>query len=458
MEVSYRRDLNHNYMILENDRITGQEYMVRMIEQNRIPELLEFQVRKMNGRTYLYYEITSRQPVAQIYEGRALRSQDIRNLLTGVRDGLDKARQYLLDGRDLLLDPEYLYMDPDTRKIQLCYVPYSGQDEDNTFLKLAEYILKHLDHGEKAAVDLGYALYNQSVRENFSLTEVIKLLLQEDIRKENEVQNREILPERQEKENKEQSADRKSTDRPPKTGKRTKKEALRQETAAAALQKQRKRRAWLAACLGAAAGLVVFGAVVYFGELDLTQTGGLAFLLLAIIWLIYSSLKGKEKRGKWMDEADGEELDEEEAYLEALMQEGLEMPEATEDQYKEKDEEEWEELDGATRCLTETERGRSFRLVSLEADKYGDILLDKQKLLVGKRKEQADIWLKDPSVSRLHARLEQEGESCFVTDLNSLNGTFIEGQRLMPNERREARDGMRISFAARHYRLKIREF
>ena len=58
MEVSYRRDLNHNYMILENEKITGNEYPVRMIEQNHIPELLPFQLRKMNGKTFLYYEIT----------------------------------------------------------------------------------------------------------------------------------------------------------------------------------------------------------------------------------------------------------------------------------------------------------------------------------------------------------------------------------------------------------------
>ena len=59
MEVSYWRDFNHNYMVLEKNEVTGEEYMIRMMEQNHIEELLRLQVRKMNGKTYLYYEITS---------------------------------------------------------------------------------------------------------------------------------------------------------------------------------------------------------------------------------------------------------------------------------------------------------------------------------------------------------------------------------------------------------------
>lgn len=42
----------------------------------------------------------------------------------------------------------------------------------------------------------------------------------------------------------------------------------------------------------------------------------------------------------------------------------------------------------------------------------------------------ADIVLGDSEVSRLHCRLAMSGEALVVTDLNSTNGTFVDGQRV----------------------------
>ena len=47
-------------MITETPGITGEEYTVRMLEKNQIEGLLPLSVRKMDGKIYLYYEITSR--------------------------------------------------------------------------------------------------------------------------------------------------------------------------------------------------------------------------------------------------------------------------------------------------------------------------------------------------------------------------------------------------------------
>jgi hypothetical protein len=59
--------------------------------------------------------------------------------------------------------------------------------------------------------------------------------------------------------------------------------------------------------------------------------------------------------------------------------------------------------------------------------------------------ETADIDLTpfgavDKGVSRLHLMLEREHDTIFVTDLNSVNHTFLNGQRLMPHESRILRD------------------
>ncbi len=50
--------------------------------------------------------------------------------------------------------------------------------------------------------------------------------------------------------------------------------------------------------------------------------------------------------------------------------------------------------------------------------------------------------LSDPKiVSRRHAQIEQEGDHFYVTDLNSVNGTKLNGERLPPKERKPLWDG-----------------
>jgi two-component system response regulator AtoC len=56
------------------------------------------------------------------------------------------------------------------------------------------------------------------------------------------------------------------------------------------------------------------------------------------------------------------------------------------------------------------------------------------------RGERADVRLRDRSVSRRHAALRQEGLTLVVTDLDSANGTRVNGERILDSARVEAGD------------------
>jgi len=63
--------------------------------------------------------------------------------------------------------------------------------------------------------------------------------------------------------------------------------------------------------------------------------------------------------------------------------------------------------------------------------------------LVG-RSPEAAIWLDFPDISREHARLTIQGQEATIEDLDSTNGTFVEGERV--NRPRVLRDGDQILF------------
>lgn len=56
------------------------------------------------------------------------------------------------------------------------------------------------------------------------------------------------------------------------------------------------------------------------------------------------------------------------------------------------------------------------------------------------RAAEADVPLRDPEVSRRHARFQWAGSILYVRDLESRNGTFLDGKRL-EGEGIEARPG-----------------
>src|SRR5712691_2215458 len=54
--------------------------------------------------------------------------------------------------------------------------------------------------------------------------------------------------------------------------------------------------------------------------------------------------------------------------------------------------------------------------------------IDKQRFVLGRSKD-CDIQLADPNVSRRHAELRQEGSAYWLIDLDSTNGSMVNGRR-----------------------------
>lgn len=462
MEVSYRRDLNKNYMCVEMGNIIGKEYPVRMLEQNGIPEFLPFQMRRINGKLYFYYEISSRQPLTQVFESRSMKWNDIEQLLRGIGDGIEHAQQYLLREEDLLLDPEYIYLNVETGQCGFCCMPFGKVTGKSTFLRLAEFVLKKLDHGDRRAVDLGYELFAQASLEQIGVQESVQKLLQknqetEEWKKYGEtfLSEKNVSEETKFEDFKEEDWEDLSEGVKPrlpdkrnallKGRKRNEKEQLGQKRHQAKGKFSWKRIFIIAGVLVFL--ILLFAGIVYLGKLDLTQIGGLVFLFLAVIWILYSALDGRKEKKKthWLEE---EEIQEEE--FERNLLEDLYL-EQTKTFYEKEDE---KDVCGETRCLTELENGVGLRLVSLRKSEYGDIVIDREKILVGKKRDQVEVCISKDCISRLHARLERRGEHYYITDLNSTNGTFVNGERLSPNEQRRIIPGDRINLATLRYTVK----
>ncbi|WP_435709432.1 FHA domain-containing protein [Aeromicrobium sp. CF3.5] len=73
--------------------------------------------------------------------------------------------------------------------------------------------------------------------------------------------------------------------------------------------------------------------------------------------------------------------------------------------------------------------GSAMLLVQRGPDAGARFLLDQDSVTVG-RHAQSDIFLDDISVSRRHATFARSGRGYTVTDLGSLNGTYVSRDRI----------------------------
>ena len=87
-------------------------------------------------------------------------------------------------------------------------------------------------------------------------------------------------------------------------------------------------------------------------------------------------------------------------------------------------------LDAEERSAVEALPVGSALLVAHEGPNRGArFLLDQDKVTVGRHPD-ADIFLDDVTVSRQHAVFEKEGDGFRVVDTGSLNGTYINNDRV----------------------------
>jgi hypothetical protein len=93
-----------------------------------------------------------------------------------------------------------------------------------------------------------------------------------------------------------------------------------------------------------------------------------------------------------------------------------------------------------------TDTDHSLWVLKSLVSEIPDICLDKEITLIGKLKQTCDAVLKEETVSRIHARIRLDGGEYRLMDMNSRNGTFVNGRPLETGEEYLLTDGDKIAF------------
>ena len=90
-------------------------------------------------------------------------------------------------------------------------------------------------------------------------------------------------------------------------------------------------------------------------------------------------------------------------------------------------------------------------LVSKEPGELATIYLNEDLTVIGKLETACDAVISLPTVSRIHAKIRKKEENYFLSDMNSRNGTSVNGRLLRPDEEYQLEPEDEVDFAQARY-------
>ncbi|MCR4909071.1 MAG: FHA domain-containing protein [Lachnospiraceae bacterium] len=458
MEISYRQDINHNYMIIRKERQGELSFPEKMLLHNRIPGLLKMTIQHLNGETFYCYDIRSMQAITNFYEGRLMKFEEIRSLLAGFEECAAGMGSYLLSASALLMKPECVFRDLESNNPVFCCCPENTGETGEYFLEFARFLIDHTDPEDENAVRLSYDYYQQASDGIFSPGNLLKrqgeLSTPEEKSPNLTPSENQPLPVEslwKDEENKDYyygMPELKTEEKTP-APKKTKTPAIVLSAAVILLS----------ACIFAL--LVFFPASFDFTGLSrdnyLMLGGGAALLFTAALgFLLHTVLGRRDRKNKDAAAPEIPEISSDPVFR---------FHSDTLEEEERKSEEERRSLkaySGQTVLLTEysgkTEPEISAGTPMLIRDPEGKrelIEIEKTPFMIGKLAGHADLVIADQRISRLHACIRKEGSRFFLSDLNSTNGTFLNGRRLEQNEAAALEDGDLIRLAGINMKFKL---
>lgn len=451
LQVKFERNMNHNYMILckqcffetyDNEN----EYCKNMLLKNNIPGLLSVTYRENCSEKNYYYEINSLQSMENMYEKAEINFYDLGKLLKGCIQIFENLEEYLLDGRRIVLNPAYIYLKPESKEPLFVYYPEYDEDIRESFRELMDYILTKIDHNDEKAVVLGYQVYRYTRLENYTIQEIRSLLCQTEI--ENNIDKSfEYINDSIE----DDVTDKADFEKENENEKDSLYECDRQQSSVKIKTKENKSRisnlfgGFVCVLIALCSGFMLIGARIllllelsYEEEMYLCGAMTMSLMAGAIFFVCYRKNCYKNKQEVYNYETDYDSPEFEYDIVDNNNFNDFSMPQKEPQVFQ----------CAPTTCLSDNQfRSNTFHeLKGVVEGRDFQMPLTGFPVVIGKLASLADCVIDDNTVSRVHARLEQENGIVYLTDLNSTNGTARNGEMLEIHRKVPLNSGDKLQF------------
>lgn len=437
---SYVQDGGRNY--LKSEPVGEVDYIVGMFAHNDIPAFVPVSFKSLNLENYFCYNMNGLIPINQSFEMNKLTAERIEAFLRSIIKAAKSMEEFLLPFDRLIIDEAYIY-ESLGKKDEFHWI-YGIESGNATFTRLFERLLDRVDYKDDSAVKMIYSLYQaakesegmQGVSTGGSLQRIrekaeeilsaphmsLDMRARELIRAENERNSIKSL----------KGFEAETGDKPCRQEIEGADSMARRYRAEAESKKSRSQRVDIEDTPKAKLSL--------FKQRQNEEKSDKTMFVKSKLKKVWDYLNADigSKPEKLVDlQAVGEN---EISYnVREVKQPKIEAS---------------DNVGEATTLLTGAMISNGIYCLKPEDTNEDNILLTEFPFFIGKSGDKTHHTIEDSTVSRFHARIDREEEELWLTDLNSTNGTFLNGIRLMPFGRMRVNKGDSIVISRKRYEFK----
>ena len=384
MEISYIKDGNRNTMIIKDIEIDENDYKLQMLLRNHIDGIMPMKIEHVNNQSSIHYNISSKTRLPDLYARKQMSGKELYSFIKDVKVLAEKMNEYLLDINSIVFDAELIYFNRQTGKYEFCYIPRLQGDFQISIRDLFDKLLEYINHNDKEAVMIAYSIQQLTIGVDFTLQDLLKCAY-ENIRELNQ---------------------------------------KNQENKGKAAEQTREKNVERAK-----GNMVTKGSEEMFSPSSEKKKG---------IREILQQLFRKKEKYKTYDEMEGDGyFDEEESMVIA---EDMEP-------YNQGEEFQPFEREERTMILTVSEAVKPIVLTAMGTETPIKIKPITFPYIIGKSSCSCDFCIDSAVVSRVHMRILEELGEFLVEDLNSTNGTFINGEKIEGHKPQPIVEGDKVTIA-----------
>lgn len=485
----YESDAAASFLVIQcQEKVI--EYQLLMLEQNRINNVISPDMVRKDGMSCFYYNITSKISLAFLLKRRKLSREEFLKVLVRISSSVSESSGYLLNISGFIFNAEYIYINPETLEPSLIYVPAAilGNDCETLQDFASELLMQHIHSEGFDNGNLVQRILSAVRSEVFTLKGFIAIL------------NELLYGTRQ------NSAEVRSVDSDSNEAAgdainiKNKKEDKKEEKQNKVIRnKPVSHITIMAVLLQFAMGIIIYlcrDLLNNAGDSPAATYAAVAMIVLAVDVLLFRKITAARlinvSGGTAAAAVDADNM---RAHLKEIAVKTC----GTEGKVKEPDREEnGTDVNSADSmvisadsmaisaescagkyavCKTGYQTAAEGALLTKPVDiscktellgsikgvfllrstgrhgNDGDILIDKDDFIIGRLSGHVDYVVNNNAVGKLHAELIRKNGCCFVRDLNSVNGTFINNRRIESNKEFELKENDRLQLANCEYVL-----
>ena len=399
MRTDYVRELKENYLRIISDNEI--DYGMKILIGQNLPGFLKLSERKINGECHFLYKISSKMNMKDAFVAGGMSSVELMGLIKSFGTLFEIMDSYLMDYNSIILAPEFIWKEVGSDEWSFVY--YSGKEGlfEEELKVLFEYIIKIVNHKDTKAVTMAYGIYKRICEENINLSSVFEF---ETTDKEEGEVIKEYHPI----------------------------ESVIPEVVIKEVEEPDYKKIYGSYIVVALYGVVAlyFLMGIFFHKLRISKLGmGVYVVALLVMGVIgYLAYDWYNKNKSWFNK---------------ITQQKTSVPFEKENVRIIVPRENVKE-ENPTVLLDETNIGSGHYLRWQEKNGEKRFDIEEKAILIGSAADKVDCVINGRGVSRIHARISCEGKSYYIKDMNSTNGTKIDGRELVCYELCELHTGNRI--------------